>query len=137
MARIHWSKTRNWTNITLPDLRRIYGTKIGEEMLLTQIRKGITVDIRHNSRGLNEGYFGTGEVYLDYIAAQDYIALTPVGITGIPTDALLAHELGHAVLGHRDDGPQRMNNINIVENAYRIEVGLPPRLTYCGAIACE
>ena len=42
---------------------------------------------------------------------------------------LIGHELGHAI-GYQDDGPNRMNNVNINENPIRKELGYPERTSY-------
>ncbi len=48
-----------------------------------------------------------------------------------PTDLeiVLGHELGHA-RGQRDDGPGRMNNVNVNENPVRRDLGYPARTSY-------
>lgn len=106
-------------------------------MLERQLATDLVLDIRHNVFGFNIGYAKTGEIYLDYDAAKTYVTSTPLGTATVPTDAILVHEMGHAVLGIKDDGSGKMNNVNSVENPYRIEVGLPVRLTYCGIEECE
>jgi RHS repeat-associated protein len=44
--------------------------------------------------------------------------------------SLLAHELGHAVFGTKDDGPGRLNNTNRAENPVRHDLHLPLRRSY-------
>ncbi|MCT8330899.1 RHS repeat domain-containing protein [Albidovulum sediminis] len=136
VVRIHWSQ-KAWRGITSADLTRIYATKIGAKMLERQLATDLVLDIRHNVFGFNIGCAKTGEIYLDYDAAKTYVTSTPLGTATVPTDAILVHEMGHAVLGIKDDGSGKMNNVNSVENPCRIEVGLPVRLTYCGIEECE
>lgn len=47
-----------------------------------------------------------------------------------PTDAILGHEIGHAITGTLDDGPNNMNNVNQNENPIRQQLGLPLRTSY-------
>lgn len=54
---------------------------------------------------------------------------TSRGMQPGPKAVVLGHELGHAI-GHRDDGPDMMNNVNANENPIRQQLGLPPRTSY-------
>jgi len=43
---------------------------------------------------------------------------------------IIAHELGHSLMGDDDDGPCRMNNINKNENPVAAALGQPLRTAY-------
>lgn len=43
---------------------------------------------------------------------------------------ILAHELGHSLMGDGDDGPCRMNNVNKNENPVATALGQPLRTAY-------
>jgi RHS repeat-associated protein len=47
-------------------------------------------------------------------------------------ERIIAHEIGHAVTGTEDDGPDRMNNINQNENPIMRDLGQPDRTSYEG-----
>lgn len=61
---------------------------------------------------------------------------SPTGIVqrAAPEDlrAAIAHELGHAVMGAKDDGPRQMNNVNQNENPVRRALGMNERSSYRG-----
>jgi hypothetical protein len=56
--------------------------------------------------------------------------LTTAGLIPATTRRVIAHEFGHAIMGTRDDGPGRMNNVRLNENPIMRELGEPERLAY-------
>jgi len=42
----------------------------------------------------------------------------------------MAHELGHAVMAHRDNGLNKMSNVNANENPIMNALGQPSRTKY-------
>ena len=77
----------------------------------------------------------------NYDPSTDKINFDPNFDINIPTtdksgtspatpEGILAHELGHAVTGTLDDGPNNMNNVNQNENPVRQGLGLPTRTAY-------
>jgi len=57
------------------------------------------------------------------------VVSTSKGPEAISSEILLAHEMGH-LLGVRDDGDRRMNNVIANENPVRVELGYPIRTSY-------
>lgn len=55
---------------------------------------------------------------------------TTAGMQPAPTDVILGHEIGHAITGAKDDGPNNMNNVNKNENPIRRHMNLPCRTAY-------
>lgn len=56
--------------------------------------------------------------------------VTAAGVQPASTDVILGHELGHLATGAKDDGPERMNNVNQNENPIRQELRYPLRTQY-------
>ena len=56
--------------------------------------------------------------------------LTTAGAIPATTTRIIAHEFGHAVMGTRDDGPNRMNNVIENENPIMRELYEPERTQY-------
>ena len=54
---------------------------------------------------------------------------TTCGVKPAPTEAILAHELGH-LIGADDDGSANLNNVMFNENPVRLELGYPQRTNY-------
>lgn len=55
---------------------------------------------------------------------------TSEGLVIASNDRILGHELGHAIGGYFDDGPNQMNNVIANENPIATELGEPPRTSY-------
>lgn len=116
------------------DLREIFGTKRGAEMLkelesrrfLGLFRTDFKVDLNVT----NNAYapLGGDSIHVDpnFHPSID-TANGPIAAT---TQRIMAHELGHAVFGTADDGPSRMNNVTQNENTVMNELGEPSRTKY-------
>lgn len=55
---------------------------------------------------------------------------TTAGCIPFSNTRWIAHEFGHAIMGTRDDGPNRMNNVIANETPIMRELGEPERISY-------
>ena len=81
------------------------------------------------------GTFVPSQSQVVNIDPQTSIRLLTITQTGskfmaAPFDAILAHEMGHAVLGLLDNGANNMRNVRRVENPYRMSRGYSLRGAY-------
>lgn len=58
------------------------------------------------------------------------VVSTTAGPQPMSGEAVVAHELGHAIMGDGDNGPNRMNNVNRNENPVRRPLGESERTRY-------
>ena len=65
------------------------------------------------------GKGGGNEIWIN--PAFSHNMNTLLGPQPLPFDVQIVHELGHAVFGVGDSGPDRMANVNISENPYRLD----------------
>lgn len=79
-----------------------------------QSGKGSSIDVIINYNGNNSAFVNGGPVYID--PTSHPILQTTEGPIPASTTRIVAHELGHAIVGTRDDGSKRMNNVNLNEN---------------------
>jgi hypothetical protein len=63
-------------------------------------------------------------------ASHTRVVMTKDGPQAVPSIIKLGHELFHAILGVKDDGPGNMNTVNKYENPLRRELGYPMRTQY-------
>ncbi|HET9638332.1 MAG TPA: RHS repeat-associated core domain-containing protein [Allosphingosinicella sp.] len=109
-------------------LQRIYSTPRGREMRdeakLTPKKEFIRITDDNNAGG----DVVTGEMRIDPNFKP--VIQTSDGLQVAATEQVVAHELGHGVMGDLDDGPGQMNNINKNENPVASSLGLPERTAY-------
>ena len=55
---------------------------------------------------------------------------TTAGRKPASTVRMLAHEMGHIATNVRDEGPGRMDNVNLNEKPVMLELGYPARTKY-------
>lgn len=111
-------------------LRRIFSTKRGRELeqIIRAEAKARTIYII-SYQGKNEcPNAPSTEIDISPNAIVSYD--TEWGTIQFPLEVIIAHELGHAVAGTRDDGPGQMNNINKNENPIAKDLGWPGRVSY-------
>lgn len=110
------------------DLKDIRSTTRGKE-LMKQIRKeGKQRHIHLNNTGRNQGQAPGQHVWVD--PNSHPVIQTTAGPQPASTRRIIAHELGHAVTGTRDTGPNRMDNVNQNENPIVTQCGEPARTAY-------
>jgi len=116
------------------NFKTIFATQPGYEMLtVLESRtdfmgniKEFTLDYRYPNRS-DAKYFGnTLKIDPNYVQMMD----TTAGRIRATLIRLMAHELGHAVYGYRDDGPGRMRNVLKSENPIMRALKMPERLNY-------
>ena len=115
-------------------LKGIFSTRRGSDMLsvlesrrfLLFFYTAFTVDltIKNNAYAYPNG----NTIYVD--PNFHPIIDTTVGYIRASTQRIMAHELGHAVFGTRDKGPNNMNNVIQNENPIMNELGQPSRTRY-------
>lgn len=75
-----------------------------------------------------EGTCPGKDIYIDPNYAP--IIQTSEGLMLANLERMIAHEMGHAVTGIKDDGPGNMNNVKANENPIMEALGQPPRTKY-------
>lgn len=114
-------------------VRDILATPRGKEME-AKIRgpwywPGKPVEVRLNTTGDNYCPRSPGQLaHVDPTAHP--VIQTTAGPQPASTSRIIAHELGHAVFGTRDDGPGRMNNVIANENPIAVALGQAARTRY-------
>jgi hypothetical protein len=79
-------------------------------------------DIIRVASGGSYSYAGGQAIMLDYHdVGAAYTSAHPGGTYSLRR--IFAHELGHAAMGNRDNGPGRMNNVNWNENVIMRQLG--------------
>lgn len=116
------------------DTRDIFGTPRGAQMLkelekrrsFGVFRTTFTIDltVTNNAYAPAPG----DAIYLD--PRWHPPIQTAAGPIPATTRRIIARELGHAVYGHRDSGPNRMWNVNRNENPIMNALGQPSRTQY-------
>ena len=110
------------------DLKDIFSTPRGKEMLIVIQKGGKPVIIRINNSGKLSAR--TGKLIINLDPSRHPVIQTTSGPIPAGTRRILAHELGHAVMGTRDVGPGRMDNIHLNENPIMTSLGEPARTRY-------
>ena len=110
------------------ELRRVLSTERGQEMEQKSKDTFLQETIRLNNEGRIESIIETGEIFIDPNRLPT--VMTDDGPKRASTARILGHELGHTVMKDRDDGPNKMNNINKNENPIVVELGESPRTRY-------
>ena len=106
------------------DLALILGTPRGIEMLTKM--DGYEVDIVLGDFGM--AYVNDGVIAID----PDFHPITETtgGLIRASTLRVLAHELGHKIMGDLDDGLKHLNNTKRNENPIMNNLGEPARTRY-------
>jgi hypothetical protein len=117
------------------DMRLIVSTPRGSKML-TELesqrtffffKSSFTIDLT----AVNNAFVRIGErdaVHID--PTFNPIIQTTIGPIPANSTRVLGHELGHAAFGTKDDGPNKMNNVNQNENVIMNALGQPSRTVY-------
>lgn len=80
------------------------------------------------NNNIAQGSHARGEARID--PNFQPVVSTTAGPQPMSREAVVGHELGHVVMGDRDNGPNRMNNVNRNENPIRRSLGEPERTKY-------
>jgi Flp pilus assembly pilin Flp len=106
-------------------LADIYSTPRGAQMQAA-IEGGTPLTININSTG---GLSATGSV-IQIDPSSHPVIQTTAGPLPATTLRILAHEIGHAAMGERDDGANNLNNVIANENPVMSALGEPERTAY-------
>ena len=97
------------------DLDKIEDTPRGKELMKMQLRKNQILTIRiDNQQILENSAVGGSPAVVN--AEHSYGIHTTAGDREVSLLRSVAHEIGHAISGIRDSGPNNMDNINANEN---------------------
>ncbi len=109
-------------------LRNVRRTDRGQELLNEIRRRGepVTVNVTDDNEASAECPGRNVYVDPDFRPTVD----TTAGPQIASTESIVGHEIGHAVTGTADEGPNRMNNVNQNENPIRDGIGEPRRTRY-------
>jgi RHS repeat-associated protein len=107
---------------------RVFSTDRGRQFLGKIEDRGKPVDVKVNSKGIQNSIRGTTRVNIDPNNRPE--VQTTQGPQTMSNEALIAHEVGHNVMGARDQGPNRMDNVRQNENPVRRALGEPERTKY-------
>ncbi len=88
--------------------------------------KNFIVDLNVKNNAF--AFLGRDAIYVD--PSFHPTILTTAGEIPATTRRIIAHELGHAVFGTADDGPDRMNNVLQNDNPIMNSLGEPSGLRY-------
>jgi hypothetical protein len=151
---------RNDTATINTALTELLATNVGRRMLITIAHKGIDVQVDVNRNGNNESTLNSGRVYIDATSVNQINrewALPNGRAVPFRLSVVIAHELGHSLLGYNDNVTSlrgaialrtvnggRINdpvslrngllaqgdNVRNIENPLRSELGLPLRPSY-------
>jgi uncharacterized protein RhaS with RHS repeats len=96
------------------DLNDIYNTDRGNELRKMIRKEGLQRCIHLNAASRNQGQTPGPDIWID--PNSHPTIQTTAGPQAASTRRIISHELGHAVTGTGDDGPNDMNNVNQNEN---------------------
>ncbi|GHC65207.1 FG-GAP-like repeat-containing protein [Roseibacillus persicicus] len=120
---------------TITSIGHIFSTPRGQQMLSTlQRRNGFlglfpqsfNVDLRVSNNAFTFTHHDT--IYVDPALSTNI--LTTQGWMPASTTRIIAHELGHAIMGDRDNGPLNLHNTIRNENPIMNSLGQPSRIRY-------
>ena len=104
-------------------LADIFETDIGQQMRGVLDQSGTTLQVNINYGNQHYAYVNSGSVWVDPVHRPNYLSVH--GLTQFSTTRIVAHEMGHAVMGARDNGPRSMFNVYNYENPIMRQLGDP------------
>lgn len=123
---VHWSGEAAGVAQLQKDLKKLSTLKSTQPLIKALASSNRYLSIRAN---MNNEYSGK-DFMVTVDVAHSINLMTEIGMRSAASIIKLAHEIAHAILGSKDDGPGKMNNVINWENPIRIELGYPIRTKY-------